>query len=239
MIHFRFSKTLLSSGLLAVCGLSASLSAHAQLLPIQNADFESLGSAQFAPNIFSLKGWTFFGDHPATAGGLKPGSNFGYNDPTAVLYLATDWVGFSNYGGVYQNIGTTIPGDTYTFTGTVYGETINPSSYRISLRDASTNQQLAAITQQNFNPAHFGALTVSFSYHETAARILRLQLETTGVVVAGKGFRTAVDNVSVRQQAAAVPEPGALALLFGGALSGFLRLLRCPNRACRSARMTA
>ena len=226
MLPFRSLPALTTGALLAAVGLSAAPPARAQFLSIQNAGFESFGNVQFAPNIYTLTGWTFFGNHPATAGGIKPGSNFGYNDSTAVLYLATDWVGFSNSGGVYQDIGKTVPGAIYTFSGAIYGETINPSSYKISLRDALTNQQIASVTQTDFNPPKFGARAATFSYTETVARTLRLQFETTGTVTPGTGFRTAIDNVSVRQQLPPVPEPGAFSLFCGGIGGGLLWMRR-------------
>ena len=232
MLPFRSLPALTTGALLAALGLCSALPAQAQFLSIQNAGFESFGNVQFAPNIYTLTGWTFFGNHPATAGGIKPGSNFGYNDSTAVLYLATDWVGFSNTGGVYQDIGKTVSGATYTFSGAVYGESINPSSYKISLRDALTGQQVAAITQADFNPPKFGAKAVTFSYTETLARTLRLQFETTGTVTPGTGFRTAIDNVSVRQQLPTVPEPGVFLWLCGGMGSGVV-WRRCRRRARR------
>ena len=156
-------------------------------IEIENGSFESTGAVTFAPNLRSADDWVFTGDASAV-GVLANPDRFKF--PAAahgsnVLYLGVDKVdGRSTSGGAYQDLGQTATGRTYTVTADVGRESL-PAGYKISLRDAATDAELASSTDVG---------SVSIAHTETEPRMLRLQVETNGAF-RGSALRTSVDNV--------------------------------------------
>ena len=156
---------------------------------IENGSFESTGQVTFAPNLRSADNWTFSG-HASAVGVLANPVRFNFPAATHgsnVLYLGVDYVGDkSTSGKAYQNLGQTKAGRTYTVTAVAGSESRWQAGYKISLRDAFTDAELASSTSTG---------SVSIAYTETEARTLRLQIETNGAVAVGSALRTSVDNI--------------------------------------------
>ena len=156
---------------------------------VENGSFESTGEVTFAPSLRSADSWIFAG-HASAVGALAnpaqsqfPAAAHGSN----VLYLGVDYVGDeSTSGRAYQDLGRTRGGKTYTVTAVAAAHSRWEAGYKVSLRDASTDVELASSTSTG---------SVSIEYTETEARTLRLQIETNGAVTTGSALRTSVDNV--------------------------------------------
>ncbi len=159
-----------------------------------NGSFESTGGVTFPPHLRSAGGWTFSGDASAVGVVANPQSlRDGFpaaDDGSKVLYVGVDWVsGRTTSGKAHQDIGRSLEGHTYKVSAQARAGT-RQTGYKLSLRDAVTDAELASTTATG---------EVKISYTETAARTLRVQIETDGTLTASNtaALRTTVDNIKV------------------------------------------
>jgi len=155
---------------------------------ITNGSFESTGSAVYGP-LLSADDWTFSGA-ASTVGVMPNPVALGFpaaSDGSKALYIGVDNVGgTSTSGKAYQDIGQSVVDTTYTISAEANADSSWPAGYKLSLRDASTDAELASTIST-------GAVSISFI--ATTARSLRLQLETNGAVGTGSALRASVDNL--------------------------------------------
>lgn len=157
-------------------------------LIIENGSFEQTGSQIFGP-LVSANDWVITGAASTIGVSTNPAS-LGFPsaaDGSNALYVGVDYVGGTSVSGkAYQDIGSTVVGKTYTLTAFVGTEAAWPAGYKISLRDASTDAELASSTSTG---------SVSINFTETLVRTLRVQVETNGTVTSGSALRASVDNL--------------------------------------------
>ena len=162
----------------------------ATAVTLKNSSFESTGSAVFGP-LLAATDWVFSGAS-STVGVMTTPSSFGFPNPADgnnALYIGVDYVSSNSTSGkAYQDLGQTEVGTEYTITAVVNPEANWPSGYKLSLRDATTDAELASTSADG---------NVSISYTETVQRSLRLQIETNGSVSQGTALRTSIDNIQL------------------------------------------
>lgn len=166
---------------------------------IANGDFESLGAAKHGP-LTNVNSWTIAGDS-SVIGGMPNPPNYGFGGSGAdnALYVGVDFVdGRSTAGKIHQDVGSTTLGETYTLSASVYNESW-PTGYKLSLRDANTDAELAAVSDSTGQ--------VSIDYTETRQRTLRVQVESNGTVNSGEARRTLLDDVALSVSGGAGVDP--------------------------------
>ena len=181
-------------------------------MAVSNGDFEDVGPA-LDISRYALKGWTIEGDASAVgAVSRKAYPELAMNSDYC-LFLGVDLVGGrSTSGAAWQNLGQSEPGRYYTVTAKVKTLNGHAPGYKISLVDAATSSELAAITERCGDSRPAGEIAViRFSYQETARRTLRIRLATNGTVAtAGQALRIIIDNVAVTSRSeppSAQPSP--------------------------------
>ncbi len=203
-------------------------SAFASTNLVVNGGFEAptpLAAGSYARFNSIPTGWQYSGSNPYP---LVGSGGFGYSaaaDGTTMLAIESE-----RNGLLYQDLGTLAAGTTYSFSAYMTSST-GINSYRISLfgDPNGANNELAYITNANFNPSAGTSQTIGFSYTATAAddgKLLRLGFSDNARTpfVNGKVSRSAFDAVSVTA-AAPVPEPSS-ALLLALGIGGLMQLKR-------------
>ena len=159
-------------------------------LSVANGGFDSLGSSVHGP-LTKVSDWTIVGD-ASVIGGLATPQSYGFasGGTDNGLFVGVDFVdGRSTAGKIFQDVGSTAPGTTYTLNTRAYGESSFPAGYKLSFRDASNDKQLASASNS------LGK--VSIQYTETEKRTLRVQIESNGSVSSGQALRTLLDDVAL------------------------------------------
>jgi hapalindole H/12-epi-hapalindole U/12-epi-fischerindole U synthase len=239
--------------LLATLGLAALLpAAHAELITVQNAGFETLFLANNTFNVASPgpAGWSAYGTinhnnrsigvvNPTGStlysGGAPEGRNVG------VVFLMDNANNQSQYAGIesglVQTLAATLQTNTrYTLTVEV-GNMANDSSannnafvftgfpgYRV---DLLAGGQVIASDNNSLLPSEGTFLTSQFSLSIGASHVLAGQALGIRLVNlnAAPGIEVNFDNV--RLDATAIPEPATVASLFGAATLALAILIRC------------
>jgi ribose transport system substrate-binding protein len=162
-------------------------------LSAKNGSFESTGNEVYSV-LLSAVDWVFDGA-ASTIGVMVNPAELGFPaavDGNKALYIGVDYVnGAVTSGKAFQDLGQSSVGMIYTVTAQVNRGHLYDIGYKLSLRDAVNDTELASTTNLG---------KVSFSYKETTARTLRLQVETYGTISPTAALRTSIDNIVVRQQ---------------------------------------
>ena len=162
-------------------------------LSAKNGSFESTGSEIYGV-LLSADDWVFDGA-ASTVGVMASPAELGFpaaTDGNKALYIGVDNVnGAVTSGKAFQDFGQSSAGMIYTVTAQVNRGHLYAIGYKLSLRDAVTNIELASTKKLG---------NVSFYYIEDTPRTLRLQVETSGTIGPTAALRTSIDNIVIRQQ---------------------------------------
>ena len=203
----------------------AASSAHAAPVFVANPSFESPFVATF--NTGPVTGWNV----GLTGGVLRPtfggylvapdGSQIGYSGDG-------NGIPGSNYGILYQNVGSVVANATYSLTVDVVQSLHSPGNdWRILMgwggHDLATTNVFASISNAPVLPGTFAPITLVGTAPAGASGPLLIFLENSGAF--GVATQTGWDAVSLFSN---VPEPAAWAMMlvgFGG-LGAAMRLAR-------------
>jgi len=130
--------------------------------------------------------------HPITSGWYAAPT-----DGDTILGMESTFDG-SITSGAQQDLGTMIPREQYTFTGTLFGQRDWPAGYVISFYNVDDGVDLVAITQDDFPVSGVQTVAASMSYTALASDAgdtLRLILDPLPEV--NQHTRVGIDSVAV------------------------------------------